>query len=51
MRSLDAVEGVLREQNGGQWFYIDQCVDAFRVRTVCGNGQEFTAERWVAYEW
>lgn len=51
MRSLDAVEGVLREQNGGQWFYIDQCVDAFWVRTVCGNGQEFTAERWIAYEW
>ena len=51
MRSLDAIEGVIREQAGGQWFYMDQCVDAFWMRTVCADGQELTAERWIAYEW
>ena len=51
MRSLDAIEGVIREQAGGQWFYIDQCVDAFWMRTVCAGEQELTAERWIAYEW
>lgn len=51
MRSLDAIEGVIREQAGGQWFYIDQCTDAFWLRTVCQSGQELTAERWIAYEW
>ena len=51
MRSLDAIEGVIREQSGGHWFYIDQCTDAFWFRAVCTNGQELTAERWIGYEW
>ena len=50
MRSLDAVEGVIREVSGRQ-FYLDQCVDAFRIRVICGNGQEYTAERQFCYEW
>ena len=51
MRSLDAVEGVIREKSGGQWFYTDQCVDAFWMRAVCTNGMELTSERWIGYEW
>lgn len=51
MRSLDAIEGVIREKSGGQWFYIDQCADSFWLRAVCTNGQELTAERWIGYEW
>lgn len=51
MRSLDAIEGVIREQAGGQWFYMDQCADAFWMRTVCAGAQELSAERWIAYEW
>ena len=51
MRGLDAIEGVIREQSGGHWFYIDQCTDAFWFRAVCTNGQELTAERWIGYEW
>lgn len=51
MRSLDAIEGVVREEDGGRWFYVDQCVDAFWMRAVCVNGQELSAQRWFAYEW
>ena len=51
MRSLDAVEGVIREMSGGTYFYIDQCVDSFWMRAVCTNGTELSAERWFCYEW
>ncbi len=50
MRSLDAIEGVIRETDG-QWFYIDQCIDAFQIRVVADGGQEYTAERTFLYEW
>ena len=51
IRSLDAIEGVIREQSGGRWFYMDQCTDGFQMRAVCVNGQELSAERWMGYEW
>lgn len=38
LRSLDAIEGVVRETDG-QWFYVDQCIDAFLIRTVVNGGQ------------
>ena len=50
LRSLDAIEGVVRETDG-QWFYVDQCIDAFLIRTVVNGGQEYTAERMFCYEW
>ncbi len=50
LRSLDVIEGVVRETDG-QWFYVDQCIDAFRMRTVVDGGQEYTAERLFCYEW
>ena len=50
MRSLDAVEGVIQEVSGRR-FYLDQCVDAFRIRVICENGQEYPAERQFCYEW
>ena len=50
LRSLDAIEGVVREADG-QWFYVDQCIDAFLIRTVVNGGQEYTAERMFCYEW
>ena len=51
MRSLDVIEGAVREASGGQWFYVDQCIDSFRLRTICMKGQEYTAERQFCYEW
>jgi len=51
MRSLDAIEGVIRRLPGNQGFYADQCVDGFQVRAVIRNGRELTAERWFCYEW
>ena len=51
MRSLDAIEGTLREEKGGSWFYVDQCVDSFQVKLSCMNGQELSAERTFCYEW
>ncbi len=50
MRSLDVIEGVVREAEG-QWFYIDQCIDAFQIRVIAEKGQEYTAERQFCYEW
>ena len=50
LRSLDAIEGVVWEADG-QWFYVDQCIDAFLIRTVVNGGQEYTAERMFCYEW
>jgi hypothetical protein len=51
MRSLDAIEGVIRELPGCRGFYVDQCTDGFTVRAVILNGRELTAERWFCYEW
>lgn len=51
MRSLDAIEGTLRGEKGGSWFYVDQCVDGFQVKLSCRNGQELSAERTFCYEW
>ena len=50
-RSLDVIEGSIRGRTGGNHFYLDQCADGFRMRTVILNGQEWTAWRWVCYEW
>lgn len=50
MRSLDVMEGVVREAEG-RWFYVDQCTDSFYLRAICENGREWTAERWFCYEW
>ena len=51
MRSLDVIEGVIRQVPGCSGFYVDQCTDWFRVRTVIFNGREWTAERTFCYEW
>ncbi len=50
-RSLDVIEGVVRGTAGNHRFYIDQCVDRFRLRAVIDNGQEWSAERMFCYEW
>ena len=50
-RSLDVLEGVIRGTDGNESFYLDQCVDGFWMRAVIENGQEWSAERWVGYEW
>lgn len=51
MRGLDVIEGVIRGSLGNSSFYVDQCVDSFRVRMLIDNGKELTAERNFAYEW
>lgn len=51
MRAMDAVEGVVREMTGGQWFYLDQCTDAFWLSADLDGTRELSAERWIAYEW
>ena len=51
IRSLDLIEGVIRESSGGSSFYIDQCVDSFWIRAVCTNGTSLSAQRWFCYEW
>lgn len=51
MRSLDAMEGVIRRLSGNSGFYVDQCTDGFRLRAVIANGRELTAERSFCYEW
>ena len=51
MRAMDAVEGVVREMTGGQWFYLDQCTDAFWLSADLDGTRELSTERWIAYEW
>lgn len=51
MRSLDVIEGVIRRSPGCSGFYMDQCVDGFRIWTIIENGRELTAERSFLYEW
>lgn len=51
MRSLDVIEGVIRGLSGNNGFYVDQCTDSFRLRTVIRNERELTAERSFCYEW
>jgi len=50
-RSLDVIEGVIRESSENKSFYMDQCVDSFRLQAVIANGREWIAERWICYEW
>lgn len=51
MRSLDVIEGVIQRLPGCGGFYIDQCTDGFRIRTILFNGKEWMSERTFCYEW